>query len=48
MRHDKTVKVARKKCDKFITPTVRVSTCIKIKTVTRAENCQDIFESVLK
>ena len=24
--HDKTVKVARKNCDKFITPTVRVST----------------------
>jgi len=23
-RHDKTVKVARKNCDKFITPTVRV------------------------
>jgi hypothetical protein len=24
MCHDKTVKVARKNCDKFITPTVRV------------------------
>jgi hypothetical protein len=26
MFQDKTVKVARKNCDKFITPTVRVST----------------------
>ncbi len=37
LSHDKTVKVARKNCDKFITPTVRVRRRSIFKTVMSAE-----------
>jgi hypothetical protein len=37
MCHDNTVKVTRKNCDKFITPTVRVSCWAGLKAVKVAE-----------
>ena len=39
--HDKIVKVASKNCDKFITPTVRVSICAYFKTVPMRGICHD-------
>ena len=41
IRQDKIVKVASKNCDKFITPTVRVSICVNFKSVTMKRNCLD-------
>jgi len=39
MYHDKIVTVASKKCDKFITPTIRVIVRLLIKTVHQRWNC---------
>ena len=39
--HDKTIKVARKNCDKFITPTIHVSICGYFKTVPIKRMCND-------